>query len=185
MVDQVLQEAESKMEKAVEALKRDLAAIRGSRATPALVQHVKVDYFGVPTPLNQMANIAVPDAKLLTRQPWDRSTLSAIEKAILKSDLGLTPANDGTMIRLPIPPLSQERRKDLARGVGKRVEEARVALRNIRRDAMESLRQQEKSKQISQDELNRAVATMQKLTDSFIAQSSKAGEAKEAELLEN
>ncbi|HLC22871.1 MAG TPA: ribosome recycling factor [Dehalococcoidia bacterium] len=184
MVEDILRETESKMEKAVEALKRDLAGIRGSRAAPALVQHVKVDYFGVPTPINQLANISVPEARLLAIQPWDKSSLSAIEKAILKSDLGLTPSNDGNLIRLPIPPLSQERRKELARLVGKRVEEGRVTLRNLRRDAIESLREREKSKEISQDELNRSTNTLQKLTDSFISRASRVGEAKEAELLE-
>ena len=184
MVEDILRETESKMEKAVEALKRDLAGIRGNRATPALVQHVKVDYFGVPTPINQLANISVPEARLLAIQPWDKSSLSAIEKAILKSDLGLTPSNDGNLIRLPIPPLSQERRKELARLVGKRVEEGRVTLRNLRRDAIESLREREKAKEISQDELNRSTNTLQKLTDGFIARASKVGEAKEAELLE-
>lgn len=185
MAEPVLHETESKMEKTIEALKRDLAGIRGSRASPALVQHVRVDYFGVPTPVNQLANISVPEAKLLVIQPWDKSTLSALEKAILKSDLGLTPSNDGNVIRLPIPPLSQERRKELARVVSKRVEEARIALRNIRRDALETLRQQEKAKEISQDELTRSSNALQKVTDGFIAQATKSGEQKESELLES
>lgn len=184
MVEQVPHETVSKMEKAIEALKRHLAGIRGSRASPALVQHVKVDYFGIPTPINQLANITVPEAKLLVVQPWDKSTLSALEKAILKSDLGLTPSNDGNLIRLPIPPLSEERRKELARVVSKRTEEARIALRNIRRDSLETLREREKLKQISQDELIRGTNSLQKVTDGFIAQASKIGEQKEAELLE-
>lgn len=184
MADSILRDAESKMEKALDALKRDLAGVRGARATPALVQHVKVDYFGVPTQLSQMANISVPEAKLLMIQPWDKSALSAIEKAILKSDLGLTPANDGSVIRLPIPPLSQERRKELVRVVSKRVEEGRIAMRNVRRDAVEALRHKEKAKEISQDELARATGGLQKITDNFIAQATKTGETKEAELLE-
>ncbi|MBI2957951.1 MAG: ribosome recycling factor [Chloroflexi bacterium] len=184
MAETTLHETEIKMEKTVEALKRDLAGIRGSRASPALVQHVRVDYFGVPTPINQLANITTPEPKLLLIQPWDKSTLSAVEKALLKSDLGLTPSNDGNLIRLPIPPLSQERRKELARLVGKRVEEARISLRNIRRDAIEASRAREKARELSQDELARATGAFQKMTDSFIAQANKAGEQKEAELLE-
>lgn len=179
-----MREVESRMEKAIEALKRDLAGIRSSRASPALVQHVKVDYFGVPTPINQVANISVPEPKLLVIQPWDKSIISSIEKAVLKSDLGLTPINDGNVLRLPIPPLSEERRKELVRVVRKRVEEGRVALRNIRREAMETLRSQEKAKQVSQDEHARANGLLQKVTDGFIAQASRIGEAKEGELLE-
>jgi ribosome recycling factor len=185
VIEDVLRETESKMEKATDALRRDLAGIRGNRATPALLQHIKVDYFGVSTPLSQMANISVPEARLLVIQPWDKSTLSGVEKAILKSDLGLTPSNDGNLIRLPIPPLSQERRKELAKVVGKRVEECKVTLRNLRRDAIESMREQEKAKEISQDDLARTTNTLQKLTDGFIAQSSKIGETKEKELLES
>ncbi len=184
MAEPVLIEAESKMEKTIEALKRDLAGLRGNRATPGLLQHVRVDYFGTPTPINQVANISAPEAKLLVIQPWDKSTLGAIEKAILRSDLGLTPSNDGNVVRLPIPSLSQERRKELARMVARRVEEGRIALRNIRREALESLRHEEKSKEISQDELARSTNLLQKLTDGFISQASKIGEVKEAELLE-
>ncbi|MDO8472581.1 MAG: ribosome recycling factor [Dehalococcoidia bacterium] len=184
MAESVLHDAESKMEKTVDALKRDLAGIRGARATPALLQHLKVDYFGVATPLTQLANVSVPEPKMLMIQPWDKSSLSAIEKAVLKSDLGLTPSNDGNVIRLPIPALSQERRKDLARLVSKRVEEGRIALRNIRRDAIETLRHKEKAKELSQDDLTRATNSLQKVTDSFIAQATKVGETKEAELLE-
>ncbi len=184
MADAALLEAESKMEKAIEALKRDLAGIRGSRASPGLLQHVKVDYFGASTPINQLANVSVPEPKLLVIQPWDKTTLGAIEKAILKSDLGLTPANDGNVVRLPIPPLSQERRKELARMVSRRVEESRIALRNIRRDVLESLRQMEKNKELSQDELARSQNHLQKLTDGYISQASRIGEVKEGELLE-
>lgn len=184
MADGVLQEAEAKMQKAVDALKRDMAAVRSGRASPALVQHVKVDYFGVPTPISQLANVSVPGPRLLVIQPYDKSILGAVEKAILKSDLGLTPGNDGNVIRLPIPPLSEERRKDLVKVVRKRVEEGKVALRNIRRDSMETLRGQEKDKAISQDEHVRANGLLQKLTDGYVAQVSQLGEVKEAELLE-
>ncbi|MBI2853495.1 MAG: ribosome recycling factor [Chloroflexi bacterium] len=185
MADGVLPETESKMQKAVEILKRDLAGIRTGRASPALLQNVKVDYYGVPTPVNQIAGVSAPEPRLLVVQPYDRSILSTLEKAIMKSDLGLTPSNDGSVIRLPIPPLSEERRKELVRLVRKRVEEAKVALRNIRRDAVETLRTQEKNKEISQDEHNRVNVQLQKVTDSFIAQTSKIGETKEAELLES
>lgn len=184
MAEPVLKEAESRMQKAVDALKRDLAGIRTGRASPALVQSVKVEYYGTATPLTQLANVSVPEPKMLLIQPFDKSVAGAIEKAILKSDLGLTPSSDGTIIRLPIPPLSEERRKDLVKVVRKRVEESKVSLRNIRRDAVESLREQEKAKQISQDEMTRTTAALQKAVDSFIAQTTRVGEAKEAELLE-
>jgi len=184
MAEPVLKEAESKMQKTLEALKRDLAGIRTGRASPALVQQVKVDYYGAATPLTQLANITVPEPKMLLIQPFDKSITGSIEKAILKSDLGLTPSSDGTLIRLPIPPLSEERRKDLVKIVRKRIEEGRVALRNIRRDAVETLREQEKAKEISQDEMTRTTGALQKAVDAFIAQVTRVGEAKEAELLE-
>lgn len=183
MAEGVLQETESKMQKAVEALKRDLAGIRTGRASPALLQNIKVDYYGVPTPLSQMANITAPDPRFLVVQPYDRSVLTAVEKAILKSDLGLVPSNDGTNIKLPIPPLSEERRNDLVKLVKKRTEEGKVALRNVRRDAMETLKAQEKEKAISQDEHTRSNALLQKLIDGYTVQVNKVGEAKETELL--
>ena len=138
MIDDALMDATDRMEKALEALRRDLATVRTGRASPGLVEHLKVDYYGAPTPLNQLATISTPDARLLTIQPWDRGSIGAIEKAILKSDLGLNPSNDGTLIRLAIPQLTEERRRELAKQVRKQVEEGRVAVRNIRRDAHEN-----------------------------------------------
>jgi len=184
MIDDILSETSKKMGKAIDVMKRELATIRTGRATPAIVDHIKVDYYGVPTPLNQIATISVPEARLLLIQPWDRQALSSMEKAILKSDLGLNPSNDGNMIRLRIPQLTEERRKDLIRVVRKRVEEGRVALRNVRRSALEEIRELEREKEISQDEQKRAQERLQELTDSFIEEVDKVGRGKEEELLE-
>jgi ribosome recycling factor len=171
------------MQKAVESLKADLAGVRTGRASPGLVEHLKVDYYGTPTPLNQLATISAPDAKLLVIQPYDRAAIGTVEKAILKSDLGLTPSNDGSLIRLSIPPLTEERRKELARHVRKRVEEARVAVRNVRRDIHEHMRRLEHDHAISQDELHRSETELQKLTDEQIKETDRIGEEKEQELL--
>ena len=184
MIDEVLLAANTKMGKTIEALRKELAAIRTGRATPALVDDIKVDYYGTPTPLKQIATVSVPEARLLLIQPWDSSMLSSIKKAILKSELGLNPTSDRDVIRLTIPQLSEERRKELARAVHKRAEDGRVALRNIRRDALEELRKLEREKEISQDEQKRAQEHLQELTDSFIATVGKVAEDKEAELLE-
>jgi len=184
LIDEVLLAANTKMGKAIEALRKELASIRTGRATPALVDDIKVDYYGTPTPLKQLASVSVPEARLLLIQPWDSSTLSSIKKAILKSDLGLNPTSDQDVIRLAIPQLSEERRKELVRAVHKRTEDGRVALRNIRRDALEELRKLEREKEISQDEQKRAQERLQELTDSFIATVGKVAEDKEAELLE-
>ncbi|HUU62770.1 MAG TPA: ribosome recycling factor [Dehalococcoidia bacterium] len=184
MIDEVLLAANTKMGKTIEALRKELATIRTGRATPALVDDIKVDYYGTPTPLKQIATVSVPEARLLLIQPWDRSMLSSIKKAILKSELGLNPTSDIDVIRLTIPQLSEERRKELARAVHKRAEDGRVALRNIRRDALEELRKLEREKEISQDEQKRAQEHLQELTDSFIATVGKVAEDKEAELLE-
>jgi ribosome recycling factor len=184
MIEQILTEINSKMQKAVDALKRDLAGIRTGRASPALVEHIKADYHGVLTPINQMASISVPEAKMILIQPWDRSSIRSIEKAILTSDLGLNPTSDSNVIRIPIPPLTEERRKELTKAVHKRLEEARVALRNLRRDAIEKLRQSEKNKEISQDQYTRASEQLQKLTDNFIDKANDIGQAKETEIME-
>lgn len=168
----------------MEALKIELASIRTGRATPALVEHLKVDYAGVPTPLNQLAGISAPEARLLVIQPWDRSSIDSIAKAILKSDLGLTPISDRALIRINIPALTEERRQELMKAVRKRVEERKIAIRNLRRDAIEDLKRLEKNKEISQDELRRAQDQLQKLTDSFIAGTEQVGRDKEAELAE-
>jgi ribosome recycling factor len=184
MIVDLLHNTEEKMQTAVSVLKKELASIRTGHATPALVEHIKVEYAGVPTSLNQIAGISAPVAKLLVIQPWDRSSLRDIEKAILKSDLGLNPTNDGNLIRINIPPLSEERRQELAKAVHNRVEKEKVVIRNLRREAMDELRKLEKDKDISQDELKRALDQLQKLTDVFIANAEQVGQDKEAELRE-
>jgi ribosome recycling factor len=184
MLKDVINDAEERMEKTVEALQLELRTLRTGRASPALVERLHVDYYGVPTPLNQLAGISVPEPRMLMIRPWDRSSMGLIEKAILKSDLGLTPNNDGQVIRLVIPQLTEERRRDLSRVVARRVEEARVACRNIRRDAIELLRDLEKEKLISEDELYEGRDQMQKVTDEFIKQVDEIGKAKEAEIME-
>ena len=184
MIEQTLTDTDSKMKKTVDALVRDLAGIRTGRATPALVDHIRVDYHGIPTPLNQLASISVPEAKMIVIQPWDRTTIRNIEKSILKSDLGLNPTSDSNMIRISIPPLTEDRRKELIKVVHKRLEEARIALRNVRRDAIEKLKLAEKDKEISQDQNTRAAEQLQKLTDNFIEKVNNTGKDKEKEIME-
>lgn len=184
MVNETLKSTEQKMKGSIDMFREDLATIRTGHATPALVEHIKVDYAGVPTPLNHLAGISAPEAGLLVIQPWDKSSIASIQKAILKSDLGLNPANDGNIIRIAIPPLSEERRQELIKIVHRRVEERRVAVRNLRHDAMNELRRMEKDKEISQDELKRAQDQLQKITDAFIAEVEALGKDKEEELLE-
>ena len=184
MIKQILTDTDNKMQKAVDALTRDLATIRTGRSTPALVEHIRLDYHGVPTPVNQIASISIPEAKMILIQPWDRSALRSIEKAILASDLGLNPTSDSNVIRIVIPPLTEERRKELIRVVHKRLEEARVTLRNIRREGIERSRQAEKDKEISQDEYTRASEQLQKLTDAFIERVNQTGQDKETEIME-
>lgn len=184
MIDDLLKEIEARMKKAEEVLQGDLATIRTGRASPALVEKLRVNYYGTPTPLNQLAAISVPEPRLMIIRPYDPTSLSEIEKAILKSDLGLTPLNDGKVIRLPIPRLTEERRQELVRVVGRRVEEARVAIRNCRRDGLQDLREMEKEKLISEDEHYRAREDMQKLTDKYVERVDEVGRAKEAEIKE-
>ncbi|MFC2011358.1 ribosome recycling factor [Chloroflexota bacterium] len=184
MTSQVLSNIEGKMRKAVEGMNKELATIRTGRATPSLIEHIKVEYAGVSTPLNQIAGISVPDARLLVIQPWDKSSMRNIEKAILASDLGLNPVNDGNVIRINIPPLSEERRQELIKVVRKRVEERRIVVRNLRREAMDELKELEKNKDISQDDHKRALNQLQKLTDSFIADTQQIGQDKEADLMQ-
>jgi len=184
MVGEILRNTELKMTTSVDILKRELASIRTGRAAPALVDHIKVEYGGVPLPLNQVATISAPEARLLVVQPWDRGSIHSIETAILKSDLGLNPVNDGSIIRLNIPPLTEERRQELIKVVRRRVEERKITVRNLRREAMDELRKLEKDKNISQDEFKRALDQLQKLTDSFIAADEQLGHAKEVELME-
>lgn len=183
MIEDALRQAKGRMHKAVEALHHDLATVRTGRASPALVENLRVDYYGVPTPLKQMATITTPEARLIVIQPWDRTAMSTIEKAILRSDLGLTPSNDGSVIRLVLPQLTEERRRELARLVRKRIEEGRVAVRNVRRDAHEELRRLQRQHEISEDDLHRAEQELQKVTDRAIEEIDQLGEEKEAEIL--
>jgi ribosome recycling factor len=184
MLKDVLKDARERMDKAVDSLQVDLRSIRTGRASPALVEKLSVDYYGAPTPLNQLAGITVPEPRMLMIRPWDRSTMGIIEKSILKSDLGLTPTNDGQVIRLVIPQLTEERRRDLTKLVARRVEEARVAVRNIRRDAIDMLRDLEKEKLISEDEMYEGRDETQELTDKYIKQLDEIGKTKEAEIME-
>jgi ribosome recycling factor len=184
MTDPILKNADLKMKKTAEALVKELASIRTGRASPALVEHIKVDYHGVMTPLIQLASIAVPEPKTIAIHPWDRSIVNSIDKAILKSDLGLNPINDGTTVRISIPALTEDRRKDLIKIIHKRLEESRITVRNIRREIAEELKLAEKNKDISQDQHTRASEKLQKLTDSYIDSINKIGEDKEKELLE-
>jgi ribosome recycling factor len=184
MVDEALVEAEQRMQGAVRSLEEDLGAIRTGRASPALVERLEVEYYGTMTDLQQLANISAPEPRLITIKPFDPGSLKAIEKAILTSDLGLTPNNDGKLIRLSIPPLTEERRHELVRVVGGRAEEARVAIRNIRRDVHNYLRELEREKEISEDELHRGETRLQDLTDHYITNVNNASERKETEVLE-
>ncbi|MCY4188736.1 MAG: ribosome recycling factor [Bryobacterales bacterium] len=183
-VAEVSAEAGAKMEKSIRDLSRAMSTIRTGRASIALLDPIKVDYYGTPTPLSQMATLATPDSTTLTIQPWDLTQLGPIEKAIQLSDLGINPANDGRVIRLTIPPLTQERRRELVKRLHDVVEQHRVAVRNIRRDASEALKQLEKGKSISEDESKRGHELTQKSTDAAIARINEAGTAKEREILE-
>ncbi len=184
MVADLFADAERRMQKAVEALKQDLGGIRTGRASSALVERIQVDYYGTPTPINQVASISVPEARLLVIQPWDRKLLADIEKAIQKSDLGINPNNDGQVIRLSIPPMNEERRRELAKTLHKRLDEHKVAIRNVRRDVQDKLRDREKKKEISEDELKRSTERLQKLTDRYVDEMDRVGKTKEQEILE-
>lgn len=183
MADDVFADVEHRMQGAIEALRRELQMVRTGRASPALVERLQVDYYGSPTPLQNVATIHSPDARTLTIQPWDRKVLGDIEKAIQKSDLGVNPTNDGTLLRIVIPALTEDRRKDLVKVVHKKVDEAKVAVRNCRRDGHDTLRDQEKKKELSADDLKRGTDRLQKLTDKYIAEVEKVGQAKEQEIL--
>ncbi|MDD4859167.1 MAG: ribosome recycling factor [Dehalococcoidales bacterium] len=184
MVSQVFKTTEEKMHSSVNVLREQLASIRTGRASPALVEHVKVDYAGTPMPLIQLAGISAPEASLLVISPWDRSTISIIEKAILKSDLGLNPSTDGNVIRIRIPSLSEERRQELIKVVHKRIEERKIIIRNLRHEAVNEVKTLEKNKEISQDDSKRAQDQLQKLTDRYIMETDKVGKDKETELME-
>jgi len=184
LAKQVLNQTKEKMEKAVSALSRELASVRAGRASANLLDKIAVDYYGAPTPVNQLASISVPEARMLVIQPYDKTVLGDIEKAILKSDLGLTPANDGSIIRLSIPALTEERRKDLVKLVKKYAEEAKVAIRNIRRDGNDELKKLEKNGEITEDELRSNTDNVQKLTDEFIVKIDTVAKDKEKEIME-
>ncbi len=184
MINDALVEAESRMQGAIRAYEDDLGTIRTGRASPALVERLDIDYYGTPTPLQQLATIAVPEPRMLTIKPFDPASLKDIERGLHASDLGLTPTNDGKMIRLTIPPLTEERRHELVKVVRSRAEDARVAVRNIRRDVHNDMREFEREKLISQDELHQGEEELQKLTDRYIDRINELGERKEAEVLE-
>lgn len=184
MIADVMADAESRMAKAVEALQRDLGSVRTGRASPSLVERITVDYYGAPTPLNQMANISVPESRLLVIQPWDKSAIGAIDKAIQKSELGLNPTNDGQVVRIAIPTLTEERRKQLVKVVHGHVEDGKVALRNIRRDAVGSVRELMNEGMISADDERRGEQQIDTLTKRFIEEVDRIGKSKEHEVLE-
>ncbi len=184
MTADVIQEAERRMQKAVEAADHDFATLRTGRANPMILEGIKVDYYGTPTPLNQLAGISVPEPRQLMITPWDKSCLDAIAKAILSSDVGITPNNDGQVIRLNVPYLTEERRKELIKQLHKKSEDHKVAIRNIRRDANEHLKTQQKNSEISEDDMKREQEKIQKITDKYIAEVDKHTVSKEAELKE-
>jgi ribosome recycling factor len=184
LAKQVLANTKDKMEKAVAALSRELASVRAGRASANLLDKISMDYYGAPTPVNQLASISVPEARLLVIQPYDKTVIGDIEKAILKSDLGLTPSNDGSVIRLSIPALTEERRKDLVKLVKKYAEEAKVAVRNIRRDGNDDLKKLEKNGDITEDELRSNTENVQKLTDDYIVKVDQVAKDKEKEIME-
>jgi ribosome recycling factor len=181
MSNEAILDADAKMARAVEAMERDIQGMRTGRASTALVERIHVEYYGTSTPLNQLAGISVPEPHQIVIQPWDRGVLGAIEKAITKSDIGIMPTVDGTVVRLNIPPLTEERRKEIVRGVHKRMEEARVEIRNLRREAADHLKKQDG---IGADEAHRELESLQKTTDRHVAEVDRLGEAKEAEILE-
>jgi len=184
VISDVVTDAERRMTKAVEAAQHDYQSIRTGRANPALLDRINVDYYGTPTPVNQVATISVPEPRLLLIAPWDKSAVQQIERAILKSDLGLTPISDGNVVRLSIPTLTEERRRDLIKLLHKKAEEHRVAVRNVRRDANEELKRLEKAGDVSEDDIHRAQEEMQKKTEKHIEQIDGITKAKEEELLE-
>jgi ribosome recycling factor len=184
MLEDVYKDAEDQMQKAIESLTREFAGIRTGRASVNLLDGIKVDYYGTQTPLNQMATLSVPESSLIVIQPWDVSVIKSVEKAILKSDLGITPSNDGKVIRLAIPPLTEERRKELAKIVKKKAEEKKVAVRQARRDANDMLKTLEKEKEITEDQLHKGQDQVQKITDDYVKKVDELTTKKETEILE-
>lgn len=184
MSEQTLYNIEQKMHRSVDALQKELVTIRTGRASPGLIEHLRVEYAGSSLPLNQLAGINVSGPDLLVIQPWDRGIIGDIEKAILTSDLGLNPTSDGRVIRVKVPPLTEERREELIKVVRRRIEEGKVAIRNLRREVMDELRAQERNKKISQDEQKRTQGQLQKVTDGFIAEIDRVGQDKEKDIME-
>ena len=184
MTQELLDDAEQRMTRTCQVLERELAGIRTGRASPALLEELRIDYYGSPTPLKQLATISAPEPRLLVVQPYDRGTTPAIEKAILQSDLGFSPVADGTLLRVPVPHMTEERRREMSRLVRSKAEDERVAIRNVRRDVIEHLRRLERDKDISEDDERRAADQVQKITDRFTGRIDELGAAKEAEVME-
>jgi len=184
MYDDILKKTRSGMEKAIDALKKDFSKVRTGRASTALLDEVRVDYYGTPTPLNQVGSLTVPEPRMIMIQPWEKNLLPEIEKAILKSDLGLNPSSDGQLIRIAIPPLTEERRKEMVKLVKRMGEEARIAIRNVRRDSNDALKEMEKGKEISEDELKRGEKDIQDLTDQYVKKVDELISSKETEVME-
>ncbi|MEG1500770.1 MAG: ribosome recycling factor [Clostridiales bacterium] len=184
MIKDILNDAENRMNKVAETLRKEFSSLRAGRANPSLLDKVLVDYYGTPSPINQTANISCPEPRLILIQPWDKSLIGAIEKAILKSDLGLNPNNDGNVLRINIPQLTEDRRKELVKTCGKKEEEAKVAIRNIRRDVNDMIKEAEKAKEVSEDDAKRGLDNAQKLTDKFITKLDEILAQKEKEIME-
>ena len=180
----VLTDVDQKMDRAIDALKRELSTLRTGRATPSLIESISVDYYGVPTPLNQLASISAPDARAIMVQPWDKAAMKEIEKSLLKSDMGFNPSNDGNNITVPVPPLNTERRQDLVKVLKRKIEDGKVSIRNVRREGQDRLRKMEKDKDISQDQSRRAQDQLQKATDGHTQTVDQVGAAKEAEIMQ-
>jgi ribosome recycling factor len=184
MVKDVVAKTRAAMDKSVEALKKDFTKVRTGRASAALLEDIRIDYYGTPTPLNQIGTLAVPEPRLITIQPWEKKLIPEIEKAILKSDLGLNPASDGQLVRVVIPALTEERRREMVKMIKRMGEEAKIAIRNLRRDANDSLKKMEKSKEISEDDLKRGEKEIQDLTDAYVKKTDEVVAAKEKEVME-
>lgn len=184
MVKEVLSEARTAMDKAVKSLKKDMTKVRTGRASISLLDDVKIEYYGVPTPLSQVATLSVPEARLITVQPWEKNLIPDIEKAIFKADLGLTPSSDGVLIRLPVPSLTEERRREMVKIVKRMSEDSKISVRNARRDANENLKMLEKEKEITEDELKRSEKDVQQVTDEFVATIDSIVQSKEQEIME-
>jgi ribosome recycling factor len=183
-LDEIYDSHEDRMKKALDVLRKEYSSLRAGRATPALLDKITVDYYGTPSPVNQVANISVPEPRMIVIQPWEKTMLASIEKAILKSDLGLTPNSDGVVIRLSIPQLTQQRRQELVKTIHKKAEDDRIAIRNLRRDGNESIKKMEKDKELSEDEAQKAQEHIQKLTDKYIKEIDHIMSSKEKEILE-